>query len=260
LPLLLRETLQRPREVLSLLLTLESLLSETLLCETLLSETLLSETLLCETLLCETLLSESLLLNESLLVGLEAGFARDALLTCKSLLAETLACETLLPLKTTGLQPLLTETLSLETLLAETLAVVGTTLVDDLVSVDGGLGDVLSHVTLLVLNYRYHTLAVDDGLDFVDEIGLQVLLDDGLTLDDSALCGSMLVIVLLDVMHDVSIDLSMQYRLHLNYSVVTDFLLDDWSSYVSSVGLGRLLLKPTRCIERSRCIEGTRVA
>jgi len=55
-------------------------------------------------------------------------------------------------------------------------------------------------------NHRHHPLAVDDWLNFVDDVGVDLLLDDGLALNDTSLTGGGLFMdVLLNVVHDVVI-------------------------------------------------------
>ena len=55
-----------------------------------------------------------------------------------------------------------------------------------------------------------------------------MLFDNGLAFKDLALRGkSSLNDVLLNVMNDVLVDLTMDDRLHLNYAVLSDSLLDD---------------------------------
>jgi hypothetical protein len=62
-----------------------------------------------------------------------------------------------------------------------------------------------------------------------DYVCVQILLNDGLALDDAALggrCG--LLDVLLDVMHDVVVNGAVEDGLHLNHAVLADRLLHDW--------------------------------
>jgi len=128
--------------------------------------------------------------------------------------------------------------------------------------VDGGLRDVLREVLLRALDHGDHPLTMDDGLDFSDYVCVQILLNDGLALDDAALGGrGGLLDVLLDVMHDVVVNGAVEDGLHLNHAVLADCLLHDWCSYdglllvyvttrvevllVPSAGVEGVLLKPS---------------
>lgn len=63
----------------------------------------------------------------------------------------------------------------------------------------------------------------------INDVRVQLLLDDGLALEDLLLGrGSGLDDVLLDVVHDVVIDRAVEDGLHLDHAVIADRLLDDW--------------------------------
>ena len=155
------------------------------------------------------------------------------------------------------LQSLLLETLLLESLLLD----VGSTLVDNLVSVDGGLHDVLGEMLLRALDHRDDSLAVDDGLNLIYNIGVNLLLHDGLVLVDTSLSRGSLVVVLLDVVDDVLVYLTMKNGLYLNHSVVTDGLLNDGCRDVGSGVLDGLLHHSRGGSEGSSSVEyiGARV-
>jgi len=136
-------------------------------------------------------------------------------------------------------------------------------LVDDLVGVDGGLGDVLSQVLLGALDDGDDPLAVNDGLDLIHDLSVDILLNDRLVLEDALLRRSGLGDVLLDVMHDIVVHGAVQNGLHLHYAVLADCLLDDGSSDVGygsigdccAVGEGALL-KEGVLLESSARVEG----
>jgi hypothetical protein len=117
--------------------------------------------------------------------------------------------------------------------------------------------DVLGDVPLLVLEHGHDSLAVNDGLYLVDEVGVHGLLDDGLALDHGAQGRRWLVVVPLDVMNDVLVDLTMQDRLHLYHPVVSDGLLHDRCRDVSGLVLKGLLLNAT-AVEARGVVEGVR--
>jgi len=173
-------------------LLLEALVAETLLLEALVAETLLLEALVAETLLLEALVSETLL---------------------EALVAEALLLEALL----------------LQTLLAEPLLERVVALVDHLVGMDGGLAEVLGDVLFCTLNHGDHPLAMDDGLNLVNDVGMNLMLDNRLILDDAALAGSRFVDMLLDVMDDVVVYRAVENRLHFHHAVVPHCLLHDGS-------------------------------
>jgi len=98
--------------------------------------------------------------------------------------------------------------------------------------VDGGLDDALGEVLLHTLGYGHNTLAVDDGLDFIDNVGNYGLLHEGRSLNDSTHVRSRsLNNVLLNVVYNILIDLTMENGLHLNHPVSADALLHDGGSY-----------------------------
>jgi len=177
------------------------LVAETLLLEALVAETLLLEALVAETLLLETLVSETLL--------------------------EALVSETLL--EALVAEALLLEALLLQTLLAEPLLERVVALVDHLVGMDGGLAEVLGDVLFCTLNHGDHPLAMDDGLNLVNDVGMNLMLDNRLILDDAALAGSRFMDMLLDVMDDVVVYRAVENRLHFHHAVVPHCLLHDGS-------------------------------
>jgi len=92
---------------------------------------------------------------------------------------------------------------------------------------EGGLDNALVHVLLDVLGDGHHTLAVDDGLDFINNISAHGLLDHGGLLDQAALVGGRgLLDVPLDVVHDALVDLAVHDGLHLHDAVAADLLVD----------------------------------
>jgi len=144
-------------------------------------------------------------------------------------------------------------------LLSELLALDhGGALVNDLVGVDGGLHNVLSEVLLSPLHNGHGTLAVDDGLNLINHIGVQLLLNNGLALNDATLGGSGLDDVLLDVMHNVLVDLTMDDGLNLHNSVLADCLLDYGCHSVGDLllprqtGLHHALLYHARLLQSCR--------
>jgi len=156
---------------------------------------------------------------------------------------------------------LLLESLLQSLLLESLLLDVGSTLVDNLVSVDGGLHDVLGEMLLRALDHRDDSLAVDDGLNLIYNIGVNLLLHDGLVLVDTSLSRGSLVVVLLDVVDDVLVYLTMKNGLYLNHSVVTDGLLNDGCRDVGSGVLDGLLHHSRGGSEGSSSVEyiGARV-
>jgi len=118
------------------------------------------------------------------------------------------------------------------------------------VSVDGGLDDVLHEVLLRALHYRHHALSVNDRLNLIDDVGLHLLLNDGLVLKDTALTGGRrLLNVFLNVMHHVVIYTPVQHWLYLHHSVLAYGLLDDGGQCVRLIGALRLVLVSSTCIE-----------
>jgi len=102
------------------------------------------------------------------------------------------------------------------------------------VGVDGGFDDALSKMLLSTLDDRDNTLTVDDGLDFVNHVGNNVLLDEGGSLNHTThVGGGCLRDVLLNVMDDVLVDLTVNNRLHLNDAVLSDGFLYDRCIYDS---------------------------
>lgn len=115
----------------------------------------------------------------------------------------------------------------------------GGILIDDLVGVDGGLDDSLGQVLLDSLCHGDHSLSVDDGLNLIDDVGVDVLLDDGLLLDDTThVGGGGLLDVLLNVVNDVFVDFSVNNGLDLDDLVLSDGLLDDGSIDCGSLDNG----------------------
>jgi len=107
-------------------------------------------------------------------------------------------------------------------------------LVDDLMGMDGWLHDALGEVLLDPLRYWHDALAVDDRLDFINYVGNNILLKEGRSLNNtSQRRGWGFHDMLLDVMHDVLVDLAMDNRLYFNHSIIADCLLNDRSSYNS---------------------------
>jgi len=168
-------------------------------------KSLLSRETLVESLLSSNTLVESLLSSESLV---------ESLLSSNTLVQSLLSSETLL------LVGIRTEVVVL---------LVGLkTFVDDLMGVDGGLHDVLSEMLLGVLDDGDNALAVDDGLDFINNIGIDLLLNDGLVLKGVDGLGSCWFNdVPLDVMDNVLVNAAMKDRLYFHDVVITDCLLDD---------------------------------
>jgi len=105
-------------------------------------------------------------------------------------------------------------------------------LVGDLAGVDGVAHDALGEVLLGALDVGDGDLAVDDGVDFVYDVGADGVLDEGRSLDDAShVRGGGLLDVLLNMMHHSSVYFTMDDRLHFNDSVTADGFLDDWGSY-----------------------------
>jgi len=99
--------------------------------------------------------------------------------------------------------------------------------------VDGGLHDVLREMLLHALGDWDYALTVNDGLDFVDNVRVNLLLNHGVQLHDTShIRSGGLSDVLLDMMHDVVINFAVDNRLDLNDAVVADSLLDNGSQGV----------------------------
>jgi hypothetical protein len=65
----------------------------------------------------------------------------------------------------------------------------------------------------------------------INNVGVDLLLDDGVHLDDAShVGGAGLIYVLLNVMHDVLVYFTVEHGLHLCNLVVSDALLYDWST------------------------------
>jgi len=100
-------------------------------------------------------------------------------------------------------------------------------LVDDLVGVDGGLDHALGGVGLGVLHYRHYSLAVNDGLDFINYVRPHSLLQAGRHFNDASHArGRSLLDVLLNVVDHIPVDLAVDDGLHLHDAVLPDGLLD----------------------------------
>jgi len=187
----------------------------------------------------------------------------------ESLLSELLTLEPLLSLELLSLEALLSlellsleALLSLETLLLETLCLgVGGALVNDFVGVDGGLHHALGRVALSVLHDGHCTFAVDHGLNFVDDVLHNGLLNDWLILDGSTKEGRRLLHdVLLNVVDHVLVDLSVDDRLDFHYFVLPDCLLHDRRQrglhYMRLILLAHLLLVLPLCHLGATCCAG----
>jgi len=235
--LLLKAEVLLTKTLLQVALVLESLLeAEVLSLKSLLkSEVLLSKT---ESLLQAKVLSLKSLLLKTKVLLLET---TETLLSLESLLkTKSLSLESLLLKETRGARKTLVESL-VQALLLNDVSLVGLSLIDDLTSVNGGLRDVLAEMLLGSLKDGDDSLAVNDGLDFIDGGGVNLFLDDGGALDDVVLgkgCG--LHDVLLNVMDDVVIDFTVENGLHFHHTIVSDGLLNDGSQVVGgSQGLSR---------------------
>jgi len=208
-----------------------------------------------------TLLELARLLLQGLLALLELARLLLTLLELARLLLALLELARLLTLELARLLTLeLTSLLSLELLTLETAL-----LVHHLVSVDGGLYDVLRLVALSTLDDGHNPLAMNDGLDFLDVIGVDLLLHNGCTLDNAThVGGTWLLNVPLNVVDDVVIDLTMDYRLHFNDTILPHGLLDDWGKGVGGLGsestslLSHSLLHPARGGQRGGGVESSR--
>jgi hypothetical protein len=98
------------------------------------------------------------------------------------------------------------------------------------VGVDGGLDHALGQVLLGVLHDGHDSLAVDDGLDFINYIRPHSLLQAGRHFYDASLVGSGgLLDVLLNVVDHVPVNLAVDDGLHLHDAVLPDGLLHDGS-------------------------------
>jgi hypothetical protein len=202
--------------------------------------------LLLEPLLSGEGLLEALLSGEGLLEALLSGeWLLEALLALLELLSgESLSCdasagqpllhaERLLSHHWLLLEPLLSGEGLLEPLL---LADEGgrSALVRDLVGVDGWLDHALGEVLLGVFDDGHGSLAVDDGLNFVNHVGNHVLLHKSWSLHYTAhVRRRRLRDVLLDVMDNVLVDFAVDDGLHLNDAVLPDGLLHNGSIYDS---------------------------
>jgi len=126
-------------------------------------------------------------------------------------------------------------------------------LVHDLVRVHGGLCEAFREVRLHALGHGHYALAMDDWLDFVNNIHLDSLLDDGIPLiyPSHGWSGGLLY-VLLNVVDDVVVHTPVEDGLHLHYSVISDALLDDWSPHNCALHDGIRLYSADPVIVRTR--------
>jgi hypothetical protein len=115
------------------------------------------------------------------------------------------------------------------------------------VSVDGWVSDAFHEMLLSTLDHGDDPLAMNDGLNFVDNIGVYLLLNNGRALPDSTHArGGWFLNVLLNVMHHILFQIAGDDRWYVHNTVSANMLLDNWCSYVlndASIALGAKTLR-----------------
>ena len=117
-------------------------------------------------------------------------------------------------------------------------------LIDNLVSVNSGLYNSLGKMLLHSLGNWNDSLAVNDGLDLIHNVGVDRLLYKSGSLNNTTHARSSgLLDVLLNVVHDILVDLSVNNWLYFQDSVVSHGFLNDRcidDSSLSNIGLSRV--------------------
>jgi len=110
------------------------------------------------------------------------------------------------------------------------------------VRVYGGLGHALHHVCFHSLMDWHDNLAVDDGLDLIDYVGVNGLLDDGVPLVDSPTHGRCcrFMDMLLNMMDHIMVHVPVDNGLYLHYPIISYVLFYNGSPHDSALrdGIG----------------------